>query len=218
MKRQIFCALLGVLSAAAAVAQTPAPVAVTFETNAVVASGITPGADAAFFAVLQVPEEFSVASMRRDEMVADSDGDGVVRLEMPDGVATRSIWAVVDVRTGNYALAVPHGYRLRLAEDTDDHGMRRDNKGHVSHIERVMGYAEMLVVRPGEGAWLGSAGQGAPSDADFTDDGKLTLDFDELVPQGKAGPSPGQLQPGDTVVLIEPVEMQAFAVRVNEKK
>jgi hypothetical protein len=217
MKRQYICALFLVLSAMSAAAQTPAAVAITFEANAVVARGISTGGDAVFFAVLQEQEEYSVASSRRDETLADSDGDGVVRLEMPDGVAMRSIWAVVDARTGNYALAVPQGYRLRMAEDTEDHGLRRDNKGHISHIEKAMGYAEMVVVRPGQGAWLGSAGQGAPSDADHTDDGKLTLGFDDLYAQGKAGASPGHLQPGDTVVLIEPVEMQAYAVRINDK-
>lgn len=216
MIRQLICALILLFSATAALAQAPA-VTITFEENAIVASGISTSGDAAFFAVLQEQEEFSVASLRRDELVADTDGDGIARLEMPDGVPTRSIWAVVDVRTGNYALAVPQGYRLRMAEDTEDHGVRRDNKGHIAHIERVMGFAEMLVVRPGQGAWMGSAGQGSMSDKDFMDDGKLLIAFDELYPQGNSGASPGHLQPGDTIVLIEPVEMQVFATRINEK-
>ncbi|OYW01495.1 MAG: hypothetical protein B7Z61_12415, partial [Acidobacteria bacterium 37-71-11] len=86
---------------------------ITVEANAVVASGVTPSGQVAWFSIAWDRYQAMNRVTRRDRIDADS-GAGQVTFAVDGGVPQNSIWVVVDLSSGDYAVAAPEGTQLRL--------------------------------------------------------------------------------------------------------
>jgi hypothetical protein len=191
-------------------AQTPSP-AISFEAEAVVASGVTAGGRVVWFSMAREISESAATIVRREEILEDEDGDGAVRFELDRAVPLRSIWVAVDLATGAWAAAGPEGYPLQRV-DPPGLAARRGAEG-AHWVEDTRGYVELLVVRPGVGAWGLAVGDGGASDADGAADGRLTVPLDRLRgTRPEATAAPERFDPQDLIFVIDPNEMD-FAVR-----
>jgi hypothetical protein len=123
------------------------PPQISFEPEAVVAHGISPKGQAVWFSVAREISRRSTNVVPRHAVVADDDGDGTVRLELEQEVPLRSIWFVVDLATGETAVAVPEGFPLLEMELP---GRAIPAALNRLDLERRMVY--LLLVRPGVGA------------------------------------------------------------------
>jgi hypothetical protein len=153
---------------AALLAQAPPTLA--FEPNALVASGVTPKGKVAWFGVARELEDYAATLVRRDQILEDEDGDGKVRLDIGKPVPAQSVWVAVDLTSGAYAVAVPEGSRAaELPMPGRNPG--RGGAGKPEWVEVNRRFLEIAVVRPGQGAWALTAGDGGRADDDGASDG-----------------------------------------------
>jgi hypothetical protein len=197
----------------AALQIVPAAHALTLrvQKDAVIATGVTPGGNAVFFAVLYDPASSMPERVRKATILTDEDGDGLVRLSMPGGVPPLGVWAVVDMATGSSKLGSMRGYDITPFDEAVEPSFKGDVRGRFSRLEREMSEAELLVVRPGQGAWTLRGTEGSREDDDPEPNGKLVLSFSKLVSLTADDRPPEALLPGDVVVLINTGDMRAFA-------
>jgi len=188
---------------------------VSFEEQAVVVSGLTPKGQVVWFGVAKQIEGFMAHFVRREDLLTDEDGDGAVRFELDRTVPLQSIWVAVDLATGDAAVATPEGYPLRDASAAPGRG--RGVAGRPDWIEDGRELLELLVVRPGQGAWGLTLGDGGVNDDDGRADGKITAALAWLRAVGSS-PAPStpleHFQPKDLVFAVDLDRMEFLAERV----
>lgn len=187
---------------------------ITLGDNTVKATGITPGGQAVWFGVAREQGLYRIEVVTRREIVTDEDGDGVVRLDVPGGIVPMSVWAVVDLASGEIALAMPPGTESRLEPFPSD-GFVAGTAAGPGHLQLRKELQEMCLVRPGVGAWHGRAGDGAAGDGDGQPDGVVTIRPAILSSFGSAAKGIGDYRRGDVVVLVEPRLMEFTWVRIG---
>jgi hypothetical protein len=207
------------LAIAAALASVPAWAAapvVTFEEQAVVASGVTPGGSVAVFGVSREFNGFAGYFLRHDRVLADDDGDGAVRLELELPVSPRTVAAAVDLGTGEVGFGAPAGFELQAgALPADAIGADR---GELTAAGRRV-YA--LWVRPAAGSnagvWGANAGDGGASDGDGAEDGSVRTPVSAFVPIEPDGAAPPErLAAGDVLITVDPESLQVATLRLSE--
>ena len=213
MTRTVVAILVLALAASPLAAQPK----IEFEKDAVVARGVTPGGSVVWFGVIRDRPGWTNRVVRRDALVADSDGDGAVRLDLGLAVAPQSIWTAVDLASGAFAVATPEGMPRREVELPAD-ALRSSARGVVEAIEDARQFLEILVVRPGEGSWTLSAGDGGASDGDLQPDGTIQATLAAMRPAAATKTAPGQLLPGDVVVVVDPRLMEFYVTTFGKAR
>ncbi|MDX1996936.1 MAG: hypothetical protein SF066_04395 [Thermoanaerobaculia bacterium] len=175
--------------------------AVTFEAQAVIVSGLAPGAEIVYFSVAREVTTYAANVVRREGRVKDDDLDGSVRIAVDPAVPWRSIWVVVDLATGLVVPATPEGYPLRDAEARG--GFALAPTGAFTHLGAAGDLSHVLVVRPGTGAWVATLTDGAASDEDGGGNRTIVSALDVLEPVAAGPPPPLELLPGDRVIEID---------------
>ena len=187
--------------------------AITFDANAVFASNITPLGQVAWFSIAWDRWQAKNRVTRRDRIDVDT-GAGQVTFAVEDGVPSNSIWVAVDLSSGEYAAATPDGTELRL--DAVPGGWLAKGAGSAADLLQVdSDFVELLVARPGVGAWGESVGHGGASDVGGGAGGFTRASFGAMRPIGSTGPAPNEILPGDIVVVIDPNAMECFAARLG---
>jgi hypothetical protein len=205
------------LAVSAVAQQPPAPPApvITFEKNAVVVSGVTAKGQLVLFGVARELAEDDVATVvRRSQVLTDDDSDGRVRLDLGKDVPFRSVWVAVDLATGQWTTAAPEGYPLRLV-GWQGSGIERRATAPSDRVEDARTFAEILLVRPGLGAWQLTVEDGSGSDDDGAADGKIAASLDRLIPVAGTVAPPARFDPTDVVVLIDPNRMELTVVQAG---
>jgi hypothetical protein len=212
--------LLSLVLPALAFAQPPSSPpgpAITFDKSSVSVAGVSPKGQAVLFGVAREISEDDVATIvRRSQVLADDDGDGVVKLDLGRDVPLRSVWVAVDLATGQVAAAAPEGYPLRRV-DWRGVGIVRGNS-RADRVEDARTFAEVLLVRPGAGAWQLTVGDGSERDDDGAADGKLAAALDRMTPVAGTDPPPTRFDPKDVVVLIDPNRLELTVVQAGDPK
>lgn len=206
--------LLSILLATLPRPATAEPV-LAFEERAVVATGLTPKGEVVWFSVAKQIEGGMAHFVRRDDVLPDTDGDGTVRFELDRTVPLQSIWVAVDLATGAAAVGTPEGYTLRDASAPPGRG--RGAAGRPDWVEEGRELLELLVVRPGQGAWGMTLGDGGANDDDGRGDGRITAVLARLRAVGANPASPAPLdrfQPKDLVFAVDLDRMEILAERI----
>lgn len=212
----LLCLALPSALAAQAPAATPAP-RITFEPQAAVVQGITPNGGVVWFSLAREVADDDVATLvRREKILLDEDGDGTVRFSLDREVPLRSIWVAVDLASGELTAAAPEGFPLQQVA-WRGRGLGRDN-ARSDTVEDARPFAEVLIVRPGEGggAWGLTVGDGSITDEDGAADGKIAAALDQMRPLGQGAQPPQRFDPKDVVLLIDPNRMELTVARAGE--
>ena len=191
--------------------------AVSFSDAAVGADHLTPGGKVAYVFVSREHRGWHSTVVRRDGLVT-ADASGAVRLDLERELSPRSVWAFVDMTTGERVLAAPDPDGLR-AIDLPGNSLRRNARGVIAMLQDQRQVLELLVVRPGAGAWGLTVGDGGASDADGANDGTISVAFASSRAVAAESPeaAPDQLEAGDIVVVIDPRTLQCYAAAVGER-
>jgi hypothetical protein len=189
---------------------------ISFGERSVTVDGIAPKGEVVWLSVAREVAPDDVATLvRRSDVLTDDDGDGRVRWDLDRAVPLRSIWVAVDLASGAIATATPEGYPLRRVSWR---GIGLENSPHADRVADARSYAEVLLVRPGEGAWRMTVGDGSAEDDDGVADGRVAAALDDLRPLGRSAGAPARFGPRDVVVLIDPNRMELSVVEAGERK
>jgi hypothetical protein len=188
------------------------PFRLTIGPDALVVSEATARGKVVFLGITrEIAPDDVVEINRRLEVVADEDGDGQVKLDQP--MVQRSMWVAVDLATGDLDSASPEGFRLNKV-NWRGRGVTNRPDGRDS-VEDARAFAEVLVVRPGTGAWILRLGDGSPEDADGAPDGRLEAALDRMTPLADSPAPPQRFQRDDVVVLMDPHKMEMTLAKVG---
>jgi hypothetical protein len=204
--------------AASAGAADDAPLTLRFSDNAVTAEGITPGGNAVVFAtsVEKLQSQPDLYGPRHwTKLVSDDDRDGAVRIDVPAG-ATIGIWAVVDICSGRYAVSPTPGYEPQRFEFPSDEVVKHDNAGQLRKLQWPVSEMDVLLVRPGDGAWELYASKDSGRDESRNTPGALRIDVGSMTAVGGDAAAPNRFRPGDVVVVFNSARMQYGAFEVGK--
>lgn len=206
--RLFLCAVSAIALLFIAGAAAAAPRLVFTDARAT-AEGIRPGGDAIFFVHSVTDFSGSARLSRIVRVVADEDRDGDVSIE--GAVHPSSVWVVVDYASGEYAIATPAGgppvKELR----------HRGNGWAAGRADLDFGVSELdvLLVRPGRGAWTRRFHEGGSRDGDRRADANLRISLSAMKVLHGGDSTPSVALPRDLVIAVHPVELLTF-VRAAE--
>jgi len=195
-------------------ASAPAELVVTFKEVAVLASELSPGGDAVFFSVAREPQGAFNRIVRRSGVeVVDALGEAL--FEPAEGfVPPKSVWVVADVATGGFAVAAPEGFLLRQVPFPGN-GFEAGATGLVDRLRHTVPYLDLLLIRPGIGAWRLQSHDGAPSDRSLEGDGEVLTGIEDLEPLDELTPRPPDgYAEGDVLVIVDPRTLRYAATRL----
>lgn len=178
----------------------------SFSSTKLVIEGVHPGGSVAILAVEHESAYYMTRVSSRQIVLTDDHHDGTITFEKPTPIAFRSIWIIADLDTGEILVATPAGFRAlemrrRVATDPApvDVGL-----ADVS-VDRDQ--AQVLVVRPGRGAWTKTVGLQRAGDSPVNPK-RPTVAIDALHELHKEfGRAPSMFLPGDIVVAVDPVQL-----------
>lgn len=208
-------ALGAVVAAPAAGQPTATPPRIAFEEHAVVVDGLAAGGRLVLSGAATGRDGYQRYLFRHEEVLT-ADATGAARLELERPLPAESVWFAVDLASGALAVAAPEGTDLR--EVAVPAGALRQALDGLDEERR---YLYVLLVRaaaaaaaPEEpGAWTMAVGDGAPSDGDGREDGRVSALLADLSPLGDAGPPPpAQLAPGFVLVAVDAMTLDFYAV------
>jgi hypothetical protein len=201
-------------SLAAQKAPAPAPPKIEITSTGVAISGVTPKSDVAWMEIAREFSDMSLRLVRISDVATDDDADGAVQIDVDKPVDPQSVWIAVDLTNGAFAIAAPPDFPLHLTE-LPPSAVRPGAIGNADALDLSNHQVELLLARPGVGAWAGTFGDGGPSDVDGVADGRLRVALDCLAPLGDSPASHATvLKPGDAVVVVDSTSLDVYAVRV----
>jgi hypothetical protein len=206
-----------VITLALGLGAAAAPLEVQFGERSLNVSQVTPGARVLIFAitrdVISTHPTF-VGRIVVSALLTDDDGDGRVLYDLGKPVPHQGMWVVVDVASGKYVAAPTPGYepvQLQLTPDV----AKNDNAGQLKKIEWPLSEIDVVVVRPGSGAWHLYASRGSELDENKDATGPLRLDLEAMHPVGDSHGAPKNLKKGDLVAVFHPRRMRFGVFEVN---
>jgi hypothetical protein len=210
----LLCSAFIAISSAVYAASAP-KLTLTIQGNTVTATGISPGSTAIFVGAARVPDRRAYLDriQRWATAVDDADHDGVVALTLPADVPPVSLWAVADLRDGEYAMV--NGPRLGFHRMDLGNPMRKSKSGSVDSLLLNRRYVELVYVKPGLGALQWTANGSSASD-------ELVANVGTIVSIGKgnalhvSGQRPINFTPGGTLIAIDLISMEVGAVDIDE--
>jgi hypothetical protein len=183
------------------------------DNDAVVVSGVTLKGQIVLLGVTREIGEDDFPTLHRHlTTLSDDDGDGVIRYPVEGGVPLRSVWAVADLKSGDFDSVSPERFGTRRV-NWRGRGLERRNDGRDA-VENRGNLLELLVVRPGAGAWESRISDGDESDSDGAIDGRLEGLLDQMKPISGTAPPPSVFQKDDLVLAIDPASMEITLVKV----
>jgi hypothetical protein len=192
-------------------AQTgPAVPALSVSAQAVTATGMTPGGAVVWLGMARKVVEYEAVYHRRQGVVK-ADALGTAQVPLAEAVPLQSIWLAVDLATGLFATASREGFSL-LVFTLAPGALVVRGAALADQLVDAADHSEVLLVRPGKGAWGKTVGRGGAADESDPSEPAYKLSLDKLEPVSATdGPAPGKLSPRDLVFVLHP---QAMALAV----
>lgn len=212
-RRLFFPLLLLFVVLAVSPAADAATPTVRFEARSVALTGLTPSGSVAWTSVSREPRGYSTLTASRSG-AATADALGEATIELDGDVATASVWVVVDLEQGGFAVAAPQGTSFREV-GFDGRSVVANPEGKLNRLVHTRPYIELFLARPGVGAWVMAAGEGAEGDDDGEQDGSLRTTLASMQPLAASPPPPDELAAGDVLVMVDPRTLEYYAVELR---
>lgn len=213
--KRLLCFTLLTLIVSEARAASSSVIQVRLESNTIVAEGVSPKGEVVLVGVSHESAQYQDIVRQWQRVTTDDDSDGRVTFTLDAPIQQGSIWVVADVRTANYAVATPDGFKLPEVV-LPDSSFRKSEKGDVSAIELARASALIVVVRQGAGAWRLQVEQDGKYDEERGNHAVMRVSPGSLKPLAGNAPPPPVLTPGDLLLVLEPFKLEFMAARVTK--
>ena len=212
------CTLASILFVTLAALAAPAQAAdlqLNYETDRVIAEGLSPGTDAVFFAVAHYRKGWDKIIRRVDGIVTDEDHDGTVEFIWEYGdLPYQSVWIVIDSRNNKFAAGSPPRMIDKDVGITLD-DLVRDGNNIIGIVQHQRRYLEALLTHPGFGVWSMTTGDGVPGDNDGQANGRIEIAFDAMKPLHGSSPAPSIVPNGGIIAFIDGLTLEYGVSRVT---
>ena len=207
-------AMLLALVPAAVAADAPPQIALSFTDTGVRVGNVSPGGEVVLFSAAKRGGVVATKEETVPRLLSDSDGDGVVTWE--GMVPITSVWIAVDWRTGAVVTGAPGEFPIYVREIAPEL-YRKDAEDQIAALENRITRMMLLLVRPGQGAWVLRGREGADGDHDAQANGRLQLAFEDATPiaEGKEK-APKHLKAGDVVAAVDLGHLDIFLGQVTK--
>jgi hypothetical protein len=203
--------LLSIVAAAPLLADPP--LRMSLDGNEVVVTDIEPGTEVACLLFSRTARNNAPYNERQDGLFADSDGDGEVRISLSEAPPPKFVAVAVELSSGRFDVLTPEGSPAREVA-LPAHALLANPNDDLDRLKYQSSYLELLLVRPPDGVWRLTTGDGTPSDEGASSDGWVLTSPQFLQPvDGGIGP-PDTYEAGDLLFGISPMTMEYFAARV----
>ena len=189
------------------------PLQLAFPSGQVQVTGATPGSRVALLGIARQSDGYLNRSECVGYQLAGVDTNGTVNFPLTNPSyfsleqesVERSMWIAVDIDSGNTAMASPYGGEIsQSTADLYVHLVAGDWQIEIGEQD-----VAAMVVRRGQGAWVGTFSDGGAQDTGANSDGYVSIDPDTMDPMPIYGPtwitnpSMGGLVTGDLVFFID---------------
>lgn len=189
---------------------------ITINGQTVTAYDITPGGQVVFFGVALEPTGYESMLVRWSQTVTDTGDTGTVQFDAGRDISCKSVWVVVDIATGAYAVAAPPDCPLRFTA-LPALPFKRGAGGSVNNVIPDARNVEMLYVEPGTGAWTSTAMDGYESDADGAADGSATVALSSATPLQTGATAPTAFASGNVLIVVDSINLDVVAVVLDDQ-
>jgi hypothetical protein len=218
---RVAASLAVILTAAPAAAQPPAAPppqpALSWSGATARVQGVTPGGTVIWFAAIRDVAEYTVAQTTVAQAgVADATGTASLALASP--ISPYSIWVAVDYKTGAYVTGSPSPVFPLQQTVLHPAALSVGNAETPDYLLDGADRIQVLLVRPGQGAWTKALGRGGIDDESSPADGKLKFRLHNMDPViGGGGPAPDKVGADDLLFLVHPATMDLSTLTVAAK-
>ena len=205
--------LIGLLATAAPPSFAAPPLEISLDGDAIVVSGLEPGAEIVYFSVSRFSAAYVPRTERHAERLIDEDADGEVRVALDRPVPPKFLALAVELLSGRFAVWTPeHSPGREVAFPTSS--LRPGPGDRLDRLEDGNDYVELLLVRPGRGAWALTTGNGTPTDESPSSDGVVLAALASMVPVGESGEPPEEYEKDDLLLRVAPAGMEYYLARI----
>ena len=172
---------------------------------------VTPSSDILFFGDSWIRKN-SVSRLVQTLEIVKSNKIGRANLNDID-LVVKAIWCAVDLLTGAYVFDSVNSSAGTLLEVTQAEILQFPKSITINARQ-----SDMVILRPGQTAWVAQVADGGPTDGGASQDGKVQVDFETfefLWSQGASAGMLGGLSPGDVILGINPDDMTYFALQIG---
>lgn len=187
-----------------------AALSVSFNGSVVHVKGATARGQVAVFSIMREGGTTMIVRLRDTQQLRSTDTDGTLDLDLGKPIPSRSVWAVVDVVSGESVITAPGDFPTN--ESALPAGFVKN--APADEFDTLVGehlILHVLWVRPGPGnsggAWFLRSADGGLNDTDRETNGHAVLSTSAFVPLGDSGKAPKKLKRGDVLVLLDPFAM-----------
>jgi hypothetical protein len=189
----------------------------TFGERSVTVDGVTPGGDVVIFAVAKepggstppIPTKTGHAVVLRDNA---REGKVVLTRERP--VPLIANWVAVDIASGRWVASGSPGFDAQALPSEEF--AKRDGAGQLRKISALVPEMDVLLARPGTGAWRLHSAKTSGTDENGRDALPLQIDVARMIPLSDVLPKLDSIHQGDIIALIEPQSMSFAVVEVGK--
>ncbi|MCP4661502.1 MAG: hypothetical protein GY856_39370 [bacterium] len=209
----VLLTMLVSLAAGQVAAESSLELFLDLESAAVVISSLEPGAEVVYFDLYRFSAGYVPRTEHRATIVDDDDGDGIVEVELARELPGKFLAVAVELESGRFGVFRPEGSPGREVA-FPAHSLQEGPGDRLDRLESTGPYLELLLVRPGTGAWQLTTGDGTPTDESPSSDGVVLNALEMMRPVGDSPPPPEDFATGDVLVRVKPAPMEYYAVRL----
>lgn len=206
--------VLAIAMLTATLSTVAAPLQVALQEDQIVVSGLPPGGAVALCAIATIPRPLFPGGASYSAVLVDDDSDGRVVFMPESDVPWRSVWAVVELSTGEYVVATPDGFPRR-AMPIPGNVVRPGNLGQMNRWWHERAVLKLLVVRPGSGAWTFTANKGAFGDDEKSHRPGFPTSLEHFRAITGDDPPPHNFRRGDVIVALDPINLEYYALTLG---
>lgn len=205
------------LSTASLAADLPPNPSLVFNATGVTVTRLEPGATVYLYSLSREPIGSTTKVVPREAKLVDDDRDGRVDWDLKIPLPWRSIWLVVEIKSGRYTVGAPPRYRQAKRIVLSSDHLKRDGAGEITQFAFRGSVVEFILVRPKSAdVWGATIFSGSTSDEGIGT-GKVRLSAVNLRPRaGTTDGAPRSLKNDDVLFMVTSFRAEYAAARVGE--